>query len=89
MYLIGYPDRYVDRCIGRYIDRYWIDTRPIRRSTVDRESTDVFVEILMSVEVAIVTARALIWLLYKPKSYLPFSLVQLMKTYPFIYLCAV
>ena len=45
MYLIGYPDRYIDRCIGRYIDRYSIDTRPIRRSTVDRcfrgDSTDV------------------------------------------------
>ena len=56
MYLIGYPDRYIDRCIGRYIDRYSIDTRPIHRSTVDRESTDVLVGIpLMSVEVSIVT----------------------------------
>ena len=28
MYLLGHLDGYVDRCIGRYIDRYSIDSRP-------------------------------------------------------------
>ena len=62
MYLIGCHDRYIDRCIDRYIVHYSIDprpstdTRPIRRSTINRESNDVFIELpLMSAEVSTVT----------------------------------
>ena len=38
MYLIVYLDRYIDLCIGRYIDRYLIDPRPTGNQHVDQLS---------------------------------------------------
>ena len=32
MYLLGYLDRHLNRCIGRYIDHYSINTRPTLRT---------------------------------------------------------
>ena len=35
MYLLGYLNLYIDRCIAQYIDCYSIDSRPTCQSTVD------------------------------------------------------